>query len=160
MTKPLARPHGPGERVLLASIIWQAAADVRRGALFSFARDLSSSANIASVKGAIIRPINLASPDSPESRVQYLLPSLTVNLLSDDREKNQDENVDTLSFRLAFSHYGIGILAANLTGGCRIHYGKLQHRSAKQATNRLPVHSPPSGIYRARAPLRCPGTLN
>lgn len=77
-------------------------ADVRRGALFSFARDLSSSTNIASVKGAIIRPINLASPDSPESRVHYLLPSLTVNLLSDDREKNQDENVDTLSFRLAY----------------------------------------------------------
>lgn len=77
-------------------------ADVRRGALFSFARDLSSSANIASVKGAIIRPINLASPESAESRVHYLLPSLTVNLLSDDREKNQNENVDTLSFRLAY----------------------------------------------------------
>ena len=77
-------------------------ADVRRGALFSFARDLGSSSNIASVKGAIIRPINLASAESAESRVHYLLPSLTVNLLSDDREKKRDENVDTLSFRLAY----------------------------------------------------------
>ncbi len=77
-------------------------ADVRRGALFSFARDLSSSSNIASVKGAIIRPINLADPESEQARVHYLLPSLTVNLLSDDREKKKQENVDTLTFRLAY----------------------------------------------------------
>ncbi len=74
--------------------------DVRRGAMFSLARDLNKSSKIASVKGAIIRPVNLVDPATETDAVRYLLPSLTVNLMSDDSGKNK--NVDTLTFRLAY----------------------------------------------------------
>lgn len=47
--------------------------DVRRGAMFSLARDLNRSINIASVKGAIIRPINLVDADSEkDARTHWL----------------------------------------------------------------------------------------
>ena len=74
--------------------------DVRRGAMFSLARDLNRGLNIASVKGAIIRPVNLVDADAGKDAVRYLLPSLSINLMSDDSGKNK--NVDTLSFRMAY----------------------------------------------------------
>jgi hypothetical protein len=75
-------------------------ADVRRGAMFSFAHDLNKSINVASIKGALIRPINLVDEDDESATIRYLLPSVSVNLMSDESGKNQ--NVDTLSFRMAY----------------------------------------------------------
>jgi hypothetical protein len=74
--------------------------DVRRGAMFSIARDFNKSVRVASVKGAIIRPINLMEPGEDENVVRYLLPSLSINLLSDESDEKQ--NVDTMTFRLAY----------------------------------------------------------
>ena len=55
---------------------------------------------MASVKGAIVRPVNLVDPDTDKDAVRYLLPSLSVNLMSDDSGRNK--NVDTMTFRLAY----------------------------------------------------------
>ena len=74
--------------------------EVRRGAMFSLARDLNKSLKIASVKGALIRPINLVDPTEEKAVVRYLLPSLSINLMSDDSGRNK--NVDTMTFRLAY----------------------------------------------------------
>jgi hypothetical protein len=74
--------------------------DVRRGAMFSLARDFNHSVRIASVKGAIIRPVNLVDPGEDKDAVRYLLPSLSINLMSDESGKNK--NVDTMTFRLAY----------------------------------------------------------
>ncbi len=74
--------------------------ETRKGALFSFARDVGSSENVASIQGSIFRPINLARGAAQEDRIHYLVPSVSLNLISNDSDENED--IDTVSFKAAY----------------------------------------------------------
>ncbi len=74
--------------------------DTRKGALFSFARNVGSGQDVASIQGSIFRPINLARGPENADKIHYLVPSVSLNLISDDSGKEKD--IDTVTFKAAY----------------------------------------------------------